>query len=88
MQKIGTMENKFGPFNETSHESVMTMNEVILLQMPVPGGWICPGCEHHRSNLICKRNVLITAVGANLSGCCFYSNAGGTTADLRRHHAF
>ena len=52
--------------------STMTLDQVIQRQAPTVDGWVCPGCRHHRGNLNCAKNMFISVVGANMSGCCGY----------------
>lgn len=57
---------------EQGWPSQSTILDVMAWQYPVPGGWICPKCIYHRGGVICAKNVFISCVGANLSGCRFF----------------
>ena len=59
--------------NDTTNANpILTIEEVIIQQTPIIGGFICEHCKCYRGKMKCDRNIFIAFVGANMSDCWGY----------------
>ena len=47
----------------------ITILDAMQRQCPTDDGWVCPKCIYWKGDLNCDKNVFISAVGCNMSGC-------------------
>jgi len=46
-----------------------TIEQIMIDQIPIAGGWICPRCINHRGGISCIKGYFISAEGCNTSNC-------------------
>jgi hypothetical protein len=56
----------------TGREYNRTIDDEIIEQSPIPGGWICEQCVHYIGPMKCEFNIFIAFVGANMKKCRLY----------------
>jgi len=57
---------------DTNVNHILTVEDALIQQAPIIGGFICEHCKHYQGKMKCDRNIFISCVGANMSHCWGY----------------